>query len=258
MKYWERWIGDWKRKTAHLSAEAKGIYGELLDHEYATHKPLPLDLEATYRIAGARSPSESSTTDKVLAEFYLQTADGYINKRAQEEIARRLAYIAAQRGRAIRRWEKPDPATGEIKPARKSNSDQPPAFALPDWLNAAQWAAWIAIRPARARTPAAQQAAVVKLDKMRAAGSDPNVIVGESLANGWQGLFAPGADRGRPLNRHGTSTGQYGVCRYCSQPATQQTNGIPHCGAARHLDFAIARNAGPSPAAAVANKKPGI
>lgn len=112
MNYWERWIGDWKRKTAHLSAEAKGIYGELLDHEYATHKPLPLDLESTYRIAGASTSSERKSTDRILAEFYTKTEAGYVNARAQEEIAKRSAYVEAQRGRANARWQK------EEKPAK--------------------------------------------------------------------------------------------------------------------------------------------
>ena len=113
MNYWERWIGDWKRKTAHLSAEAKGIYGELLDHEYATHKALPLEHEAVYRIAGARSDSECASTDRVLSEFYTRTEQGYVNKRAQEEISKRSAYVEAQRIRANVRWhpqeEKPKP-----------------------------------------------------------------------------------------------------------------------------------------------------
>ena len=104
MNYWERWIGDWKRKTAHLSAEAKGVYGELLDHEYATHKPLPLEHEDVYRLAGAITQSERKSTDKVLAEFYTKTEAGYMNGRAQQEIAKRTAYIEAQRGRANARW----------------------------------------------------------------------------------------------------------------------------------------------------------
>ena len=112
MNYWERWIGDWKRKTAHLSAEAKGVYGEMLDHEYATHKALPLDLESTYRIAAASTQSERKAVDRVLAEFYIKTESGYVNGRAQQEIAKRTAYVEAQRGRANARWHQ---ETEEVK-----------------------------------------------------------------------------------------------------------------------------------------------
>lgn len=114
MKYWERWIGDWKRKTSRLSAEAKGIYGELLDEEYATEGPLPLDREELYRIAGARTESECAALDRVIAKFYQKGAEGYTNRRAQAEIARRREYVSGQRDRARRRWEgHADPETGE-------------------------------------------------------------------------------------------------------------------------------------------------
>ena len=106
MNYWDRWIGDWKRKTAHLSAEAKGIYGELLDHAYATESPLPLDHEQVYRLAGARTASECKNTDKVLACFFLKTDSGYVNKRASEEISKRQSFVAAQRERANARWHR--------------------------------------------------------------------------------------------------------------------------------------------------------
>lgn len=192
MNYWERWIGDWKRKTAHLSAEAKGIYGELLDHEYATHKALPLDHDEIYRLAGARTGSECKATERVLSEFYEKTPQGYINKRAQAEIAKRSAYVEAQRHRANTRWGKVDADTGEIKPLKpKKTRVNGEHFALPDWIDAAKWTAWIAVRPARARTVSAQRAAVEELEKMRTKGLDANEIVGRSLANGWQGLFEP-------------------------------------------------------------------
>jgi hypothetical protein len=72
------------------------------------------------------------------------------------------------------------------------------ARALPDWLNGENFKAWIAIRPARARTAQAQKSAIEKLERFRAHGFDPNEIVGESLANGWQGIFAPKGGNGQP------------------------------------------------------------
>lgn len=62
---------------------------------------------------------------------------------------------------------------------------------LPDWIDPEKWRSWLAIRPAKARSDAAQRAALDKLAAWKALGMDPNVIVGESLANGWQGLFLP-------------------------------------------------------------------
>ena len=233
MNYWQRWIGDWKRKTAHLSAEAKGIYGELLDHIYATHATLPMDKEALYRIAGARSASECKTTDAVVREFFIEHDGGYTNKRAIEEISRRESYSAAQSERARLRWDRPAP---ERKPRECVNGAE---VEIPAWLDAEQFRAWIKIRPARSRTPDAQTAVLKKLEKFRAAGHDANAIVQESLSNGWQGLFAPDAKRAG--NKHGSLAGDFGRCKYCPRPATRKTNDIPHCEEPRHFDWAIAR-----------------
>lgn len=121
MNYWERWIGDWKRKTAHLNAEQKGIYGELLDHCYATQKPLPLEIEHVCRIAGARTPTECKAVEIILREFFFRTEDGYLNKRVQEEISKRLAYIGAQTERANKRWGKREGSTATPLAAGKPN-----------------------------------------------------------------------------------------------------------------------------------------
>ena len=66
---------------------------------------------------------------------------------------------------------------------------------IPEWIDADTFAAWIKIRPAKARTPEAQAAAIGKLDKMRGTGVDVNEVLRTSLANGWQGIFAPDAKR---------------------------------------------------------------
>ena len=69
------------------------------------------------------------------------------------------------------------------------------AFVPPDWVIVATWDAWVKTRPARARTPEALAAAIGKLEKLRAQGHDGNASIAESLANGWQGLFAPDQKR---------------------------------------------------------------
>ena len=89
------------------------------------------------------------------------------------------------------------PMQREKQIQKKKIKDSSTAFALPDWLEKTAWQSWIKIRPARSRTADAQKAAVGKLEKFRAAGHDPNEIVQNSLANGWQGLFEPKHERGR-------------------------------------------------------------
>lgn len=196
MKYWERWIGDWKKKTAHLSGEEKGLYGELLDHQYATEQPLPEAHEACCRIAGASTDSERKTVKRLLDEFFPVGADGKrMNPRVAEEINKRVEYVKGKSEAAIIRWEKERAANSK----RKGNGvDHPePALLLPDWLDAEQFATWISSRPSRAKTPAARKAAIEKLEKFKAQGHDPNAIVKDSIANGWQGIFAPSTKRGQ-------------------------------------------------------------
>ena len=128
MNYWQRWIGDWKRKTAHLSAEQKGIYGELLDHAYATERPLPIDTESLYRIAGATSESERKSCDRVISEFFIADDAGVHNKRVHEEIIERARFVGAQRERATRRWDRVrDNKSGTEAKRRRGNGEDDPA-----------------------------------------------------------------------------------------------------------------------------------
>ena len=238
MNYWERWIGDWKRKTAHLSAEAKGIYGELLDHEYATHKPLPLDLEATYRLAGASTPSERKSTDKVLSEFYTKTDQGYVNGRAQQEIAKRTAYVEAQRGRANARWQKDiDQETGEAPaPIRKRAAPK---------LNGAFVEFWDAY-PRKVAKGSAEKA-WIKVNPDDALKDEIlSAVEAQRGSDDWKkdgGAFIP--HPATWLNQRRWEDEQQEAaqvvnerCHYCLRPAVQITNNIPHCGEGRHIDHA--------------------
>lgn len=122
MNYWERWIGDWKRKTAGLSCAEKGVYGELLDHQYATEEGLPDAVDRCCRIAGAVSPEERAAVASVLEQFFPVMADGSrMNPRVVEEIEKRRAYVAKKTAAAQSRWH-PEAAPQED---RKSIADAP-------------------------------------------------------------------------------------------------------------------------------------
>ena len=86
MNFYKHFIGDFQRDTGHLSLAQKGAYRGMLDHYYATERPLPLDLTAIARLVGAVSAAEKSAVESVLREFWTQTPDGWINPRAQFEI----------------------------------------------------------------------------------------------------------------------------------------------------------------------------
>lgn len=114
------------------------------------------------------------------------------------------------------------PSTKAIEPARPETeterlTEKNPVAALPEWLDAEKWQTYFASRPKKSRTPEALQGCIEKLEGFRAAGHDPNAIVAESIANGWQGLFAPKVNgAAKPIAQAATPTRS---CTHCGKPA---------------------------------------
>src|SRR5690606_20817036 len=88
VNYYEHHIGDYAAATAHLSLLEDAVYSRLLRRYYLQEAPLPADERQVARLAGARTPAEAAAVHAVLAEFFTLEADGWNNKRADEEIAR--------------------------------------------------------------------------------------------------------------------------------------------------------------------------
>ena len=88
----------------------------------------------------------------------------------------------------------------KAKRTRKPKPLDPPVD-LPAWVPPEAWAAFDEMRrtgPKRsAWTATAQRLTVDKLDGFRAQGHDVAAILGESVMNGWTGVFAPKANGGR-------------------------------------------------------------
>lgn len=236
MNFYRHYLGDYGRKTAHLSLMENGAYRLLLDHYYATGRPLPADIESLCRICRAQTDGERKVIKAVADQFFPVNGDGTRhNKRADQELGEYEQQVTHNRRVGVlggRPRSNPDdnpddnpeitrvvsgtePGPNPLqklevrsqklevrsyKPERRSKAQpQPPAAALPElpaWLDKDAFTAWMQGRPAKTRKPAAQAAAIAKLDKFRQQGHDPNAIVRDSLANGWQGIFVPDAKRG--------------------------------------------------------------
>lgn len=111
-------------------------------------------------------------------------------EKTRERVAKHRASNAAV---TPRNGEKQKVTTSYTEAVAVSKAEKPKVapLALPGWLDAEKWNAYVKTRKAKTREPAALKAALEKLEGFRAAGHDPNAIVAESLSNGWQGLFAP-------------------------------------------------------------------
>ncbi|MFA7278795.1 MAG: YdaU family protein [Sterolibacterium sp.] len=109
------YVGDYSRKTAHLSLLEHGAYRLLLDHYYATREPLPADTVKLYRICRARTPSERRAVDAVVNEFFTKTVSSPTtqfdienesllrNEKCDREIDKMLNYSKSQSANAKRR-----------------------------------------------------------------------------------------------------------------------------------------------------------
>lgn len=100
MNYYPHHIGDYAKDTAHLTLLQHGAYRLLLDHVYATEKPLPSAKAELYRICRAATKADRDAVDYVVGKFF---PDG-TNPRASEELAKAGEKSAKARGSANRRW----------------------------------------------------------------------------------------------------------------------------------------------------------
>ncbi len=90
-KHWyPRYSGDYRAKTAGLSLVQHGAYTLLLDEYYNTGKPLDANASVLHRICSALVIEEQEAINFILARFFILTDKGYINKRAEEELAKRM------------------------------------------------------------------------------------------------------------------------------------------------------------------------
>ena len=87
MNFFKLYIGDYQRDTAHLSVTEHGAYLLMLQHFYATEKPLPVG-KVLHRMLRAQDKAEREAIDFIAGKFWTATDDGLINERAAQEIAK--------------------------------------------------------------------------------------------------------------------------------------------------------------------------
>jgi len=96
VNYYKHHIGDYAKKTAHLSVLEHGAYLLMLQAYYGSEHPLPIG-DALYRIVRAQSKAERAAVDSVTAQFWTKTETGLVNGRAFDEME-----IATQQAEASR------------------------------------------------------------------------------------------------------------------------------------------------------------
>lgn len=94
--WYPRYYGDYMRDTSHLTLAEHGAYTVILDHYYATGRPLPDDSTAIMRICRAFTDAEQAAVNSVLGQFFTRNGDGYHNRRADAEITKEQAIATAR------------------------------------------------------------------------------------------------------------------------------------------------------------------
>lgn len=107
MHYYQFHIGDYKSHTHHLSLMEDLAFRRLLDHYYLHESPIKQRDIA--RQIGMREHEQDVLT--VLNEFFVSTDKGFVNPRADAEIAKFKEFSEAGKRGAAKRWS--TPANGE-------------------------------------------------------------------------------------------------------------------------------------------------
>ena len=117
MNFYKRYIGDYQRKTGHLSICEHGAYTLMLDVHYATGKPLPPEEDRLFRLLRATTDQEQLAVAVVLDHFWKLTDQGWVNPRAMEEIGKAKAQAKTNQRIATERETK--------RLTKRSTNDQP-------------------------------------------------------------------------------------------------------------------------------------
>jgi len=103
MHYYQFHIGDYKTHTHHLTLMEDLAFRRLLDHYYL-HE-LPIKQRDIARQIGMKDQEQEVLS--VLNEFFLDTPEGFIHTRADEEISKFRSYSEAGKRGADKRWNCP-------------------------------------------------------------------------------------------------------------------------------------------------------
>jgi uncharacterized protein YdaU (DUF1376 family) len=85
MHYYKFNIADYRKDTGHLSTVEHSIYRQLIDWYYLDEKPIPLETQVVMRRLSLGSEHEPALQN-VLADFFVETENGYTQSRIDMEI----------------------------------------------------------------------------------------------------------------------------------------------------------------------------
>ena len=195
MHYYQFNIGDYNKHTMHLSPLEDITYRRLLDMYYDTEAPIPTDIPWVSR----RLRIEAGIVKAMLIEFFEYTENGYINRRADAEIANYHGFIEKQKLNGIKGGRpkkthgipKPNPSLTQNNPKQETltTNQQPNKLHTPDGVLQSVWEDFVQQR--KAKKAAITETALKGIEReARKANISLNDALQEICARGWTGFKA--------------------------------------------------------------------
>jgi len=121
MHYYPFNIGDYRRRSSHLTLLEHGIYRVLIDTYYLEESPLTKNKIKLMRTHNIRTPIEIEAFENVLSDFFIKTKKGYVNKTCDDVISKYQEKSEKARASANIRWN-----ANASKSHSKRNANQEP------------------------------------------------------------------------------------------------------------------------------------
>ena len=217
MHYYTWNIGDYSSHASHLNIVEDCAYRRLLDRYYLSEEPIPSDVSVACRLIGMRE--HQAEVEIVLKEFFTQTESGWVNKRAEQEIAHFKGKIdqASRAGKAsaerrlnarstpVQRTSN-QPITNNQEPLTINQDKTKARFSIPNFIPQDAWQGFYEMRKTGKGvfTERAASLIIKQLTQMHSDGQDVSKVLDQSTANGWKGVF--------PLKtQQGATNGKFNV-----------------------------------------------
>jgi uncharacterized protein YdaU (DUF1376 family) len=194
MHYYQFNIGDYVSHTRHLSPIEDIAYRRLLDAYYLSERPLNSGIAVVARHIGLKD--HESEVHEVLQEFFKLTEDGWINTRADKEIAHFKGKIeqASRAGKASAERRSNPRSTGvqptnNHKPITINHKPIKNTVAPPIGVTDSVWQDWVKLR--KEKRAAVTQTAINGIEReAKKAGVSLQVALETCCERGWTGFKA--------------------------------------------------------------------
>ena len=115
MNFYPHHIGDFNKKTRHLSRVERSIYRDAIDLYYDTEEILTNNIKNLERVLLVCTDEEKEALQCVLGEFFILKPDGYHHNRCDEELLKYQSFKThqSQAGKAsAAKRKKPNKSNG--------------------------------------------------------------------------------------------------------------------------------------------------